>query len=190
MITVWLGQGQAVAAMTLRIFSAAFFMSAVVSALSSISIGRGEPQYQMRTMLVQTALNIVLSTTLVLSFGYFGAVTGTAIATLSGAVLFFRIYGRRLVPDPLKLLASVISWPVICAVAAGIVCWFAFAGIVHLTGAGGRVAVAGVLAISGLLYVLLYAMLLFWTRTVTADDAGFLKGVLPHRLTALLARRA
>jgi hypothetical protein len=38
-------------------------------------------------------------------------------------------------------------------------------------------------------FLLLYALLIYWTRTVDADDAGFLKGVLPRRITAALARR-
>lgn len=189
LIEVWLGPGHAAAAMTLRILSVAFFMSAVVSGLSTISIGRGEPQYQMRAMLVQAAVNVALSTVLVLQYGFAGAVTGTAVATLFGAVLFFRMYGRRLVPDPLRLLAWIVVRPVACGIASGAVTWLAFASVLHAAGTAGRAVLAGSLVASGVVYFLVYALLVYVTRTVNADDAGFLKGVMPHRIAAVLTRR-
>ncbi len=73
---VWLGPGHEQAALTLQLLSTGFFVNVVVSALALISQGRGEPQFHMRAMLLQTILNIALSLTLVLTFGYFGAVAG------------------------------------------------------------------------------------------------------------------
>ncbi len=190
LVEVWLGPGQTMAAMALRILCAAFFVSAVVSALSMISIGRGEPQFQMRAMLAQTVVNIALSTTLVLLFGFYGAVTGTATATLFGALLFFWMYGRKVLDRPLRVLAGILARPVACAVASGAVGWIAFAGVSALIGPAGRGALAVALAASGAMFLVVYAGLLLWSRTVNADDAGFLKGVLPARVAALLARRA
>jgi O-antigen/teichoic acid export membrane protein len=190
LIRMWLGQGQEAAAMTLRVLSTAFFVSAVVSGLSMIAVGRGEPQFQMRAMLAQTVVNIVLSTTLVFMFGYFGAVAGTTAATLFGALLFFHMAGRRVVEHPLRLLTSITARPVVCALAAGGVSWLAFAGLGQMTGPWGRWMLAGGLAASGMLFLAVYALLLVLSRTLTADDAGFLRGVLPHRVSALLVRRA
>lgn len=189
LVEVWIGGGHGMAAMALRILSMAFFVSAVVSALSMISIGRGEPQFQMRAMLAQTIVNVALSTTLVVLFGFYGAVTGTATATLFGALLFFWMYGRRVVHHPLRLLAGIIARPIGCGVAAGLGGWLVFSAASALAGPPGRVALAAALVAAGSVFLALYAMLLYWTRTVTADDAGFLKGVLPHRIAALLARR-
>lgn len=186
LIKVWLGQDQPMAAMTLRMLSTTFCVSAVVSAMSMISIGRGEPQFQMRAMLAQTVVNVVLSTALVLTFGYYGAVAGTTTATLFGALLFFWMYGRRIVEHPLRLLASIMSRPVLCGTVAGGLAWAAFTA---MPSDGTRLALTGILAGAGLLFVVVYALLIVASRTVTADDAGFLKGVLPSRLTTFLAAR-
>lgn len=186
LIRVWLGQDQPMAAMTLRVLSTTFCVSAVVSAMSMISIGRGEPQFQMRAMLAQTVVNVLLSTGLVLTFGYYGAVAGTTIATLFGALLFFWMYGRRIVEHPLGLLASIMARPLACGIVAGALAGGAFAALPET---GVRWELAGFLLGAGLLFIVGYAVLIVASRTVTADDAGFLKGVLPSRWTTFLASR-
>lgn len=182
----WLGPGKETAAMTLRLLSIGFFVSSVVSAPAAIAVGRGQPQYQMWAMLVQAVLNILLSTILILTFGFFGAVAGTTIATLTGGLLFFWMFGRGIVERPLRVLFSILVRPVGCAAAAAVAPCVALLLLRDALANMGQVALACALLLAALAFVAQYACVLWWTRTVDADDMRFAKGVLPHRLSARL----
>jgi O-antigen/teichoic acid export membrane protein len=183
---VWLGPGHEQAALTLQILSAGFFVNVVVSALALISQGRGEPQFQMRAMLLQTLLNITLSLTLVLTFGYFGAVVGTAISAVSGGLYFFWLYGRRMMRHPLRFLVSVIWKPVAGAVVASAVGGISFGWVSAAVTEPGRAMLAVLVILWAILMAAAYALMIRWLKVFDEDDRRFFRGVLPSRLRSIL----
>jgi O-antigen/teichoic acid export membrane protein len=183
---VWLGPGHERAALTLQFLSIGFFVNVVVSALALISQGRGEPQFQMRAMLLQTILNIALSLTLVLTFGYFGAVVGTTLSTITGGLFFFWRYGRRLLPHPLRFLVSLIWKPVAAAALVSVVGGLTFGWANVAVPEAGRGLLAAVVILWGIVMVVLYAAMLRWLKVFGDDDWRFFRGALPARLQFLL----
>lgn len=195
LLRLWLNDpGYTDAAWTLRILSAAFFVNVVAGALSLVSQGRGEPQYQMRTTMIQVLANMILSVVLVMQFGFFGAVCGTAFATILGSILFFQYYGKRIMPSPLSTFASIVSRPILCVIPAGIAGYFAGraagllpAGVLPATSlrltAGAELLLG--LAVFGAVYVVLVRI----GKVLTADDMGFFRNALPLKVQRLLRLR-
>ncbi len=182
----WLGPGHEQAALTLQLLSTGFFVNVVVGALALIAQGRGEPQFQMRAMLLQTILNIALSLTLVLTFGYFGAVVGTAVSAIIGGLFFFWLYGRRMMPHPLRFLVSVIWKPVIGAALTSAVGAMTFGWVSIAIPDPGRAMLAALVILWGILMAAAYALMIRWLRVFDEGDWGFFRGVLPARLRFIL----
>jgi len=187
MLRLWLNDaGYWQAAWTLRILSAALFVNVVAGALALVAQGRGEPQYQMRTTLMQAVLNLVLSVVLVLQFGFFGAACGTGIAIVFGGLVFFHTYGKRIMPAPLRTLLGLTAKPLVCVVPAGIAGYLAsLAGRMAPLGALRLVAAAELIP-GVLVFAIVYLVMVRMTRVLTADDRGFFQNALPMKVQRLL----
>ncbi len=185
-IYIWLGDGFEQAAMTLRLLSIAHVVSVVASAMALVSQGMGEPGVQMRTTLIQATLNIVLSLTLAIMFGFYGAVVGTTISVIVGGVLLFQWYGKRLIDHPLSLFVQVMIKPLAVAlpsIAIGLaVSWIAQ----RLFDFHTRIEIGVLLAGVSVLFVVLYGVMIVRFKVLTPDDRGFIEGVMPERFKYLL----
>jgi len=187
MLRLWLNDsGYIQAAWTLRVLSIALFVNVVTGALSLVAQGRGEPQYQMRTTLVQVLVNLVLSVLLVMQFGFFGAACGTALATILGGLLFFRTYGKRIMPAPLSTLIRVVAKPLLCVVPAGIAGYLASMGARFLSTGSIRLDAGAELLFGVLVFAAVYILMVRVTRVLTSDDRGFFQNALPKKVQRLL----
>jgi O-antigen/teichoic acid export membrane protein len=182
-ITVWLGAGFEQAAMTMKILSVAYFCSVMAGMPSLVAQGLGEPRYQMYAMLFQSILNIVLSSVLVHMFGYYGAVAGTTIAGIAGAVLFIQWYGRRLIDAPLRTFVRLGMRPagaMLAATAAGLAVDAACQQLFHASTQTGQFMV---LIATGMVFVIVYGVLLVGFRCFDDDDKRLAKSIVPARFS-------
>jgi O-antigen/teichoic acid export membrane protein len=186
LITLWVGPGNGQAVLTMQGLSAGSFIAVTMSALSLVSLGKGEPQFQMRTTLVQAVLNMALSTILVLRFGFVGAVAGTTVSMIVGGLLFYGVYARRVMDAPFAFLGTILARPVIAVVPA-IVAGLLVARLGDAAGAAGS-AMTGLaaLAFGSAAFLAAYAVALRFTGALTADDLGFLKHALPEAIVRWL----
>lgn len=182
-ITVWLGTGYEQAALTMKILSIAYFCSVMAGVPSLVSQGLGEPRYQMYAMLFQAILNIVLSSVLVLVFGYFGAVVGTTIAGVAGAVVFIHWYGGRLIDAPLRTFARLGVRPAGSMLAAAAAALAVQAGCQQLFSASTRIEQLMMLIAAGSLFLLVYGALLVGFKCFDDDDKRLAKTILPARFS-------
>lgn len=189
LMQVWLGPGYDIAAWTLRLLSIGFFFNVVVGALSLISQGRAEPQYQMRTTLAQAVVNLVLSVVLVWFFGYFGAVIGTVTATIFGGILFFGTYGKRLMPSPLASLVGLTYRPVLAVLPAGLLGILTAEACTLLPLAAGRLSAGIALGTGGLVFMAVYVAVVRLSGALTADDLGFFRNALPEKALRVFGLR-
>ncbi|HSQ75792.1 MAG TPA: polysaccharide biosynthesis C-terminal domain-containing protein [Bacteroidota bacterium] len=186
-LRLWLNDaGYTQAAWTLRILSAALFVNVVAGALSLVAQGRGEPQYQMRTTLIQAVLNLILSVVLVLQFGFYGAACGTGISIVFGGLLFFHVYGKRIMPAPLKTLFTLAAKPVLCVVPAGVAGYLASLAGRMVPSESLRIVAALELIPGVLVFAAVYIAMVRVTRVLTADDMGFFRNALPMKVQRLL----
>jgi O-antigen/teichoic acid export membrane protein len=186
LIRVWLGDGFDNAALTLQILAPGYFVGVVVSVLALVSQGKGEPKYQMYAMMVQAGLNIVLSFILITSFGFFGAVSGTAVASVVGGLLFFHWYGKRLMDRPLSRLFGIAAKPLV-SVALSVLACEGVASLMHASSVfGSRFGSLLIVVIAGLIFLILYVILLIATKVLTSDDRAFFINIIPSKFAHLL----
>jgi O-antigen/teichoic acid export membrane protein len=72
----------------------AYFINIMSGPGFTILNGIGMPKYGMLSSMLAAALNLVLSVTLVLAFGYYGVVWGTSLSMMAGAGFFMYEFHR------------------------------------------------------------------------------------------------
>ncbi len=95
-IEVWLGNGYELSVITLQVLLLGYFANILTSSGSQVAIGLGKPDYVMKSSIIATLLNLVLSILLIVKIGYFGAALGTSIAMTIAAGYFILTLHRTL----------------------------------------------------------------------------------------------
>jgi len=186
LMTVWLGTGYDRSALTLQILAVPFFLNVAAAPLAYVSQGKGEPQFQMYANLAQIILNVLLSTILVLRFGYFGAVAGTTIAITLGNFVFVGWYGRRIFDEPVRVLWGVFRKPLACVIVSSLTGLALVYVAESQLGVQTRPGLALLVAVAGVVFLSVYGFLIFKAKVFSSDDRGFLLGVIPGRLKHLV----
>jgi O-antigen/teichoic acid export membrane protein len=162
----------------MQILSSGLLLGVLMSPMAILAQGQGEPQHQMKSTLLQAAANVVLSSTLLYFYGFFGAVVGTTVATTLGMLVFLRLYGPHVDPHPFRLLLSLVTKPLLVSLALG-------AGGLALVHAAdfpdGRLNLALVLLLCFVGFVGLYALLILGSKYLDKDDWGFVRGVMQRK---------
>lgn len=120
-ITLWLAEhAHASATMALQVLSIAYFFNIVTGALNSIGRGMGVLRYEIEATSILSLLNVVLSSILILKFGFAGVLIGTCLAMTTGN-LFYLIRFTSFMGCPfIVFFLQVLAKPVGCAIAAGL----------------------------------------------------------------------
>lgn len=185
-ITLWLDAGYAQAATALQILSVGYFVNVVSAVLAFVSHGKGEPRFQMRAMVLQVGFNVILSTALLLQFGFFGAVCGTTLSMIAGAAFLVRSYGKQFFEKPLLTFAQLCGKPLLSVVPSLLGAKLLTAVVSPLVNTSSQINLGVLLAVTVVVFLTAYVGMLTATRTFTADDKGFVAGVVPDRLKHLL----
>jgi O-antigen/teichoic acid export membrane protein len=180
-IRLWLGSPYERSALTMQILGAAVFLNVLSSPLSFVAQGMAKLHYQVRATLVQVCTNCVLSVLLILQYGYFGAVTGTALSLALGSVLFVWWFGRTILDHPLRTIGKLLLKPLGNGAVASAVGLLSYSWLARLIVDESRLSVALALAPAVIAFLGVYSFLTLRTGTVTSDDRGFVRGVIPSR---------
>ncbi len=181
-LTVWLGNSLPQSALTMSIFSIAYLANVVMGPLALASQGTGQPQYQMKAMLIQVVLNIVLSTLFVMLAGYYGAVAGTTTAMITGTLIFLNWYGKKLWESPASTVAQLVSKPLVSVAPSIIGALAAHRLVIEIFLLHSRLGRGIALVIAAVTFFPIYVLMLRWTKTLSDDDRIFVKNVLPLRM--------
>jgi O-antigen/teichoic acid export membrane protein len=119
LVELWLGEGYGLTVLTLRVLSVAYCVNVFTSIASNVAQGMGHPQIESKAALIQTIVNIVLSSLFLFYLGFVGVLIGTSLALVLGA-LYYVTSVNRLLSIPLKSYAgTVLKLPLFYAVAGG-----------------------------------------------------------------------
>jgi O-antigen/teichoic acid export membrane protein len=185
-IELWLGPGYERAAVVLQIFAVAYLAHTVVGVLSFVSYGKGEPEYQMRAMVRQVLLNIVLSVGLLFLFGFYGAVCGTTLSMILGAAYFYHTYGKQFYEHPLRSLGSISVKPLVSLMPALLIAKLVTTLLRGIVFPAQYAGLAISVFVGGVTFLVLFVVLLRLTKTFSEDDKSFIANVLPRRFRGLL----
>ncbi|MFO7870635.1 MAG: oligosaccharide flippase family protein [Kiritimatiellia bacterium] len=124
-LQLWLGTyASPSAVLALQVLPVAYTAGLLVSMARLVARGMGIPQFEMRSALIIAVVNIVLSTVLIIKFGFVGALIGTTCAAVIGSVYFLFAFHSFMGRSFIKQIGSKV-YPVLilACVTAGLACW-------------------------------------------------------------------
>jgi O-antigen/teichoic acid export membrane protein len=160
-VAVWLGRGYEKTALTLQILLGSYFFNVMTGPGFVILAGMGKLRPIMRASLLGMICNLVLSVFLIVKLGYYGAVAGTAVATMIGAVYFIGMVHQTL-DVPLSVLAGVVVKPFLAAALAFLVVLIVMLQTVKIGW--------GVLAVLSAAYLAAYGVTILMVRHLDEFD--------------------
>ena len=110
LVNVWMGPGYDLASSVIRILSFGYFFNVISRVASSIALGVGKPEFEMKYGILVSILNFSLSLILIIKFGFYGVLVGTAFSLTLGSVYFFHLF-HRYSKEPLRNLWQWIKKP-------------------------------------------------------------------------------
>lgn len=117
---VWLGdQSTPQAVLALQMLSIGYFFNIVAGAAHSIGRGIGVLKYELQATGLITALNLLLSISLIVRFGFVGALIGTGAAMTVGNLYYVVRFHRFLKAGGSDFFWASIGKPLVCAGVAG-----------------------------------------------------------------------
>lgn len=166
-IALWLGNGYERAVFTFYILAAGYFFNILTAPGFFVLNGMGKPEYGMRSSLLAAALNLGLSIILVITTGYFGVVTATALSMITAALYFILISGRCLKVSFAAMAKDALIKPCAASLAAVLLiypvkCW---AGIENWAG----------LIIMAVLYTLIFSLIILKLNYLDDFDNSVIK---------------
>jgi O-antigen/teichoic acid export membrane protein len=109
-VNVWVGPKYQLASSVIRILSIGYFFNLITGVASSLALGVGKPEFEMKYGILMSILNFSLSLILIIKFGFYGVLVGTAFSLTVGSLYFFHLF-HGYTKEPLKNLWSWIKKP-------------------------------------------------------------------------------
>jgi len=176
-LRVWIGPGYETAAVTLQLLAASRFFSILGMTAYFVIQAIGQPRLSMISSIYTGISGFVLSTAMLLIFGYYGLVMGNAIAMATGSfVMFFLFHRETLIPWKALLERFPVQAAIINLVIAGM-------GVLYLVHFGHTSLLP--LLILALIYLTTYGLGLFAAGALDAEDRLTLKHLIPDSWAAL-----
>jgi len=172
-ILSWLGEQVDVfqVSLVIRILLVGFAYSLLVNIASYIVLGMGHPEYFFRFSIITLVTNVSLLLVLIPPYGFMGAALATAAADIIGSFYLAIVCHRELKESYWQVIKTLYLWPMASGTVAfcltfvtyKLICLFAFVP-------QGRLQNIGVLIFSGLVYSMIYAVVLLPGRYIDQYD--------------------
>lgn len=174
----WMGSGYERAALVIQLLGIGYFAATVSGVASTIAVGVAKTEFEMRYGVLMVPLNLFLSCILVQKFGFAGAVMGTSLSLVVGAIFFILMFQKYLKTRP-SLFASLFIKPAgICVVPALIMIFFNNS-IWSVNVTTNRAVLLVMLGVNCLMFGAVYLTIVRLSRYFDNDDFTLLKHKLP-----------
>lgn len=119
----WMGSGYERAALVIQVLAIGYFAATVSGVASQVAVGVAKTEFEMRYGILIVPLNLILSYILIMKIGFVGAVAGTSLSLVVGALFFIRMFQKYLNTNML-CFAKLFYKPVFISVASSLVMLF------------------------------------------------------------------
>ncbi|MFQ5686140.1 MAG: oligosaccharide flippase family protein [Candidatus Scalindua sp.] len=115
----WMGEsGYQKSALAIQILTIGYSFVLVNSIGRLIARGMGVPQFEMVSALIILGLNIFLSITLIILFGFVGALIGTSVSAVIGSLYFMNRFHKHIERTTASFLSGMYLKPVLACIIA------------------------------------------------------------------------
>jgi O-antigen/teichoic acid export membrane protein len=171
----WMGKGLHDAAWVFRILMLGYAANVLQGPATSIALGRGRPEIQMKAGLISMTANIVLTVACALAFGFFGVALGTSASMFISMAWLLRAMRGIAGAGGIRILRETVLWPAIASLPGIAVC----VALEYSFGMGtGRIESAGLVLAGACIFGCLYLFLLRSLPFLNDFDAFFLEHTL------------
>lgn len=161
-ISVWMGSGFGKSAAVLQILAVGYYLNLVSGAASTIAMGMGRTDLEMKYGVLMAVLNLFFSIYLILKMGFYGAALGSAVSLGVGSLYYMHLF-HGMLEQPIRKYFRLFTSPVAASAASSFVA-AVFSRAVHVLHPGsGRVEMMLFLGCEFVLFVLVYLSLMLWT---------------------------
>jgi O-antigen/teichoic acid export membrane protein len=129
LMLAWLGHPDPKGAVFLILLTAGYMVNSLSNGMAFVCQGMGRPDIQMKQSAVQLILNVLLSVSLIISCGPFGAPAGTSLALVIGAFYFALNFHRALNLPLWFFIRKTAGPPFLASLLAACCSWFAIVGL-------------------------------------------------------------
>ena len=171
---IWMGEGYEKSVLVIQILVPCFLINFLTGVGSSVALGMGNPEFQMRAGLLQAVLNIILSVVLVIKIGFLGVVIATLISLSLGSIYFMILFHRNLNYSLFSFLRKTFFVPVLTSFLVGSILGLV-RSIYTSDGLSNRLTGFGVLGLEGIAFMILYLSIILKTNYLDEYDKSIFK---------------
>ncbi len=175
-ILTWMNQDFEKAVLALQILSVGIFTNILTGPAAVTVQGIGKPEYNMRVSLLHLFLNLFLSITLIIKFGFVGVLIGTSLSCFLTGGYFIFLVNRLLKISSVEFCKIILQPLLACLLAAFFIHLlnipFAPSGL-----AVDRLANLGILVRNGLAFGVIIIAILWVTRYFNEEDVSLAKSL-------------
>jgi O-antigen/teichoic acid export membrane protein/GT2 family glycosyltransferase len=170
----WMGKGYEASALILRILSIGYLTNFILSVPGNTIIpNTGKPKYQMFEGLIFLGVNLVLSYFLIKNYGITGAAVGNAVSAVIASSFIFATSNNFFKTNPLKVILETILKPVVISLLSAVICFMFYIGSKNVLGFDSRVNMIISVVTAGIIFTVMYFVLLLNSRYFNKRDFKF-----------------
>ncbi len=168
----WMGEGYERSVLVIQILAPCYFINLLGGMGTSIALGMGKPEFQMKAGALQLILNVALSITLVLIIGFVGVVIATLISLSLSSIWFTTMFHKYLRYPLLQFIRKTFSTPLIACLFPAIV--ISILNYSHAAFLSHRLANLSMLLAEAVLFISLYAVVIWKSNYLDEYDKNML----------------
>jgi len=166
----WMGEIYEKSVLVIRILAPCYLINFLTGVGTSIALGIGKPDFQMKAGAFQLILNIILSIILVIKIGFIGVVIATLISLSLGSIWFMKMFHKYLKYPLFKFIRKTFITPLTVSLFAGGIIFGLnrYIGLINL--ASNRLINFCILVLQALVFVIIYILIMIKTNYVDQYD--------------------
>lgn len=170
LILAWTGQVYKISVLVIWLLVPGQIVNILTAVGAYIALGVGKPGIAAKALTISALLNLILSTTLILKIGFFGAVLGTSVSLFIGSIIFIRNFNKFLKSSTRDYIQSTVLKPVIASSISTIVIFLInhslTLGKIYLN----RITSLYLVCLEGIIFGCIYAMIILKMHYLDATD--------------------
>lgn len=173
-IFIWLGRTDFLkSAIIIKIIAIGYIFEILAYPAINTAFACKHPEFEVKKSLVNIFLNILLCTSLILSIGYVGAAIGTSISFIVSGIYFLILFYKNL---KFKIDKELITQPSLFLFSSSVSALLVY--FLKFNISNNRLQHFIILILYGLIYFLIYAIILFLMKIFKKEDVEVAKKIL------------
>lgn len=177
---VWMGCGYERSVVIIRILAPCYILSILTGGGSTVALGIGRPEFNMKASIFQLVFNIILSVILIIKIGFIGAAISAFVSISLSSAWFMKMFHAHLGYPLLRFIRKIILAPLIGSVlACAGALYLDFVINLFVAPSTGRLSNFYILLSESVVFMGIYIFLILQTDYIDENDRTLLLSKLP-----------